>query len=90
MQLGRISINIILKELAPKSFAAKTYWRFFSTMTCARMMRIKFGTATTETAMMALVIPGPKTATITMANKILGRDMMRSVNRMMIRSVNPP
>ena len=88
--MGKISINRVLKEEAPKAWEAKVYSFSFSTSTEDLTILVKAGIETKLTAKIAFCTPGPNTATTTMARRILGKDIKMSIERIMTRSRFPP
>ena len=75
---------------APAARAASTYDCSLTTRTPARTIRTYTGIDTTPTAMMALIRPGPRIATMPTASRIEGNDSMMSTPRMINWSASPP
>ncbi len=80
----------IRRSLAPMTLAARTNSCSRNDSTGARTIRATVGIATTVIARMALVMPGPRAATMAMANRIAGKANRISSTRMIKLSVQPP
>ena len=70
--------------------AALTYSASFSTSVGARRVRAKIGMYTTPIATPVLTAPGPRTAMMPIASRMIGKANSTSIRRIASRSGQPP
>ena len=82
--------RMIHASVAPSERAARTYTSLRTVITEPRAMRAKIGMYTMPMAIIALVSPGPRTATMAMASRIAGKANSMSIRRISTPSVARP